>query len=212
MIGRVAERLGKGLQNPLLRFNSGHDLNFTFFNNNGILTEINNNSSMPIFIRTNKKRTWTENELREAAKNSTSVRQVLKKLRLKEAGGNYAQIKKYIEFYKINKKHFTGPGWSKGLRGIGKPLIKLEDILVEKSYFQSFKLKKRLFEAKLKPMYCEECGWCEKSKDGRLPLELDHINGNSMDNRLNNLRVLCPNCHSLKPTHRGRNRKKKKVQ
>lgn len=169
-------------------------------------------TSMPIFIKTNRKRTWTEKQLRAAVKNSTSVRQVLRKLNLKEAGGNYAQIKKYIEFYKIDKKHFTGPGWSKGLRGIGKPLIKLEDILVKESYFQSFKLKKRLFEVKLKPMYCEECGWAEKSKDGRLPLELDHINGNSMDNRIENLRVLCPNCHSLKPTHRGRNRKKMKVQ
>ncbi|HAN04121.1 MAG TPA: hypothetical protein DCW72_10215 [Elusimicrobia bacterium] len=41
--------------------------------------------------------------------------------------------------------------------------------------------------------------------DGRLPLELDHVNGDNRDNRLENLRILCPNCHSLKPTHRGRN-------
>ncbi|KKQ13143.1 MAG: hypothetical protein US27_C0015G0001, partial [Candidatus Moranbacteria bacterium GW2011_GWF1_36_78] len=53
------------------------------------------------------------------------------------------------------------------------------------------------------------CGWHKVSKDGRLPLELDHINGDSKDNRIKNLRVLCPNCHSLKPTHRGRNIKKK---
>jgi 5-methylcytosine-specific restriction endonuclease McrA len=163
---------------------------------------------MPIIIKTNRKRTWTENQLKKAVKECKSIRQVLSKLNLKEAGGNYAQIKKYIEFYKIDRIHFTGQGWCKGMKGIGKPLIKLENILVKGSYFQSYKLKKRLFKAKLKPRHCEECGWKKKSKDGRLPLELDHINGDSMDNRLANLRVLCPNCHSLKPTHRGRNRKK----
>ncbi|KKR20443.1 MAG: hypothetical protein UT50_C0017G0003 [Candidatus Moranbacteria bacterium GW2011_GWA2_39_41] len=93
---------------------------------------------------------------------------------------------------------------------IGKPRIKLEDILKKDNYFQSFKLKKRLFAANLKPRHCEECGWKKVSEDGRTPLELDHINGDSADNRLENLRVLCPNCHSLKPTHRGRNIKKKK--
>ncbi len=156
-----------------------------------------------------KNKSWTENDLRKAAKNSTSVRQVLFKLHLKLAGGNYAQIKKFLKLYKINTKHFTGRGWSKGKTGIGRPRIKLEDILKKDNYFQSFKLKKRLFAAKLKPKNCEECGWHNISEDGRLPLELDHINGNSTDNRLENLRVLCPNCHSLKPTHRGRNRKKK---
>ncbi|OGI31859.1 MAG: hypothetical protein A2271_03610 [Candidatus Moranbacteria bacterium RIFOXYA12_FULL_35_19] len=160
-------------------------------------------------MKTNKKRTWTENQLREAAKNSTSIRQVLSKLGLREAGGNYSQTKKYIEFYKINTAHFRGMGWSKGLHIVGKPRIELKDILVKNSYFQSYKLKKRLFEAKLKSKFCEECGWHKVSKDGRLPLELDHINGDSKDNRIKNLRVLCPNCHSLKPTHRGRNIKRK---
>jgi hypothetical protein len=155
----------------------------------------------------NKKR-WTEEELKVAVKKSTSVRQVLMKIGLKLAGGNYAQIKKYIKIYKIDNKHFTGIGWSKGLRGIGTPRIDLKDILVKESNFQSYKLRNRLFKEGFKQKRCEECGWCKQSPDGRLPLELDHINGNSTDNRLENLRVLCPNCHSLKPTHRGRNRKK----
>ncbi len=150
-------------------------------------------------------RKWTKKDLKRAAKRSRSVRQVLHYLGLKEAGGNYNQIKKYLNFYKINTSHFKGRAWNKGLRGIRRPQIPLEKILVKNSNFQSYKLKKRLIASGLKPAYCENCGWRKKSKDGRLPLELDHINGNTKDNRLENLRILCPNCHSLQPTHRGRN-------
>jgi len=155
------------------------------------------------------KKSWTEEELKVAVKKSTSIRQVLMKIGLKLAGGNYAQIKKYIKIYKIDNKHFTGIGWSKGLKGIGTPRIDLKNILVKNSTFQSYKLRNRLFKEGLKQRHCEECGWNKKAPDGRMPLELDHINGDSTDNRLENLRILCPNCHSLKPTHRGRNRKKK---
>lgn len=156
-----------------------------------------------------RKRKWSEEDLRKATRKSTSIRQVIQKIGLIEAGGNYAQIKKYLRFYKIDTSHFKGRGWNKGLRGIGKPIIPLNKILVKNSDFQSYKLKNRLFKEKLKKPVCEKCGWAKKSKDNRIPVELDHINGNSNDNRLKNLRILCPNCHSLEPTHRGRNKKKK---
>jgi 5-methylcytosine-specific restriction endonuclease McrA len=125
-------------------------------------------------------------------------------LGLRPTGGNYDQIKKYIRELNLDTKHFKGRAWNAGLKGIGQPRLLLDDILVKNSDFQSFKLKKRLFIAKLKPEYCEECGWAQKTVDGYLPLELDHINGDRHDNRLSNLRVLCPNCHSLKSTYRGR--------
>ena len=151
------------------------------------------------------KRRWDENKLNNAVKGSKSYRQVLHKLGLKEAGGNYQQIKKYIGEYGLDISHFTGKVWNKGLRGIGKPRLSLESILVKNSFYQSFKLKRRLFIAGIKQPKCEECGWAKTNLDGYLPLELDHINGDHNDNRLENLRVLCPNCHSLKPNHRGRN-------
>jgi hypothetical protein len=154
-----------------------------------------------------KKRSWTTKELKNAVKNSFSYRQTLAKLNLREAGGNYAQIKKYIKELGLNTGHFKGRGWNLGMHGIGIPRIPLEKILVKNSTFQSFKLKKRLFASGLKPQNCEICGWSQKTIDGYLPLELDHINGDRYDNRLKNLRVLCPNCHSLTPTHRGRIRK-----
>lgn len=157
-----------------------------------------------------RKKKWSEAQLKNAIKTSLSTRQVLHKLGLVPAGGNYEQIAKYIKKLKLDTKHFKGKAWNKGLTGIGKPRIPLEDILKKETYFQSFKLKKRLFAEKLKPKHCELCGWAEKTTDGYLPLELDHINGDRNDNRLKNLRILCPNCHSLQPTHRGRNQKRNK--
>ncbi len=153
-----------------------------------------------------RSRKWTEKELKIAAKKSNSIRQIIFSLGLIPAGGNYSQIKRFLEHYKIDIRHLKGKAWNKGLKGIGKPRLALQQILVQDNHFQSYKLKRRLFAEGLKFPKCEECGWAKKSADGRVPLELDHINGNRKDNRLENLRILCPNCHSLQPTHRGRNR------
>src|SRR3989344_6276261 len=101
-----------------------------------------------------KARRWTKEQLFTAAKNSYSIRTVLRKLGLKEAGGNYAQIHKYLRELKINTRHFKGQGWNKGLRGIGKPIIPLEKILIKNSTYQSYKLKKRLFDVKIKIPKC----------------------------------------------------------
>ncbi|MFL5732145.1 MAG: HNH endonuclease [Chloroflexia bacterium] len=84
--------------------------------------------------------------------------------------------------------------------GARKPLA---DCLVANSTTQTYGLKLRLWRDEIKPQYCEECGWAKRAADGRLPLELDHINGDPHDNRLENLRILCPNCHSLRENHRG---------
>ncbi len=153
-------------------------------------------------------RSWTKEQLIDATKSVTSVRQLLSKLGLREAGGNYKQISKYLSEFGVDTSHFRGKGWSKGLVGIGKPRFSTELLLVKGGTFQSHKLKKRLFKDGLKKELCEICGWAMRSRDGRIPLELDHINGDSSDNTLSNLRILCPNCHSLQLTHRGRNIKK----
>jgi hypothetical protein len=155
-----------------------------------------------------RKRKWTNNQLENAAKESISFRQVLQKIGLKPTGGNYQQLKKYFQESKINSNHFKGQGWNLGNHGKVKPKFSLEAILVVNSNFQSYKLKKRLFQEGLKTEKCEKCGWAEKSTEGYIPLELDHINGCHNDNRLSNLRILCPNCHSLTYNYRGRKNKK----
>ena len=84
---------------------------------------------------------------------------------------------------------------------------KIEEILVENSTYQSYKLKKRLIAEGIKKSVCESCGqseWLEQP----IPLELHHINGNNSDNRLENLRLLCPNCHALTDSYRGKNKRK----
>lgn len=159
------------------------------------------------YRRMGRERSWTDEELRSAVETSKSYRAVLIKLRLIPAGGNYAQIQRRIKTLNLNIEHFTGMGWNAGLSYETKNLPPIESLLVLDSFTQSYKLKKRLFKAGLKTQKCELCGWAEQAADGRVPVELDHINGDHNDNRLENLRILCPNCHSLQATHRGKNKK-----
>ncbi len=153
-----------------------------------------------------KGRSWTTKDLKRAIKNSTSIRQVITKLGLIPAGGNYEHVSRRIKESKLSTTHFKGKAWNKGMRIPRAPIYSLEEILVQNSHFGLYRLKERLFKLELKKRQCEECGWAQISADGRIPIELDHINGDRHDNRIENLRILCPNCHSLKLTHRGRNK------
>ena len=89
------------------------------------------------------------------------------------------------------------------VKGIGKPIIPLAEILKKHSLFQSFKLKKRLFDEGLKKQYCEECGWAKRNEDGYLPLELDHINGDRHDNRLKKFKNTMPKLPQFKADTSG---------
>ncbi len=154
-----------------------------------------------------KKRSWTDEELIDAVAKSRSYRSVLIALRLIPAGGNYVQIKSAITLLNLDVSHFMGKGWNVGMQFRPVAPKRLDELLVNGVAYQSHLLKKKLFRVGLKTPACEICGWCQRSDDGRIPVELDHVNGDHNDNRLENLRILCPNCHSLQPTHRGRNKK-----
>ena len=152
----------------------------------------------------NSRYTYSEQELLEAVKTSTSIRQVLDKLNIVPAGGNYQTTNRRIQKLNIDTSHFTGQAWNRG-KVIG-PKRPIEKYLVENSVVQSFKLKGRLIAEGLKEHKCECCGITEWNGKPA-PIELDHINGNHHDNRLENLRILCPNCHAQTDTYRGKNKK-----
>lgn len=83
----------------------------------------------------------------------------------------------------------------------------MQEILKEDSIYQSYKLAKRLIKEGIKESKCECCN-LSKWQNKPIPLELHHINGIHSDNRLENLQLLCPNCHALTDSYRGKNIKK----
>lgn len=145
-------------------------------------------------------------ELRRIVLKSKSKSEVLTEYGLKPVGGNYKVLNKYLYLYNISVTHFNGKGWNTGDRYIQvKSSIPLSDILVEYSTFSTYHLKRKLLNEGIKTHKCECCNnttWNDKP----IPLELNHKNGVHTDHRLNNIELLCPNCHALTDHYRGRNK------
>ena len=123
---------------------------------------------------------------------------------LKPTGGNYRTVKKLVKDNQIDISHFSTEPWNKGykIKSESYYYINLKDLLIENSpHRTSSKLKNRLFKEGLKQERCECCGLVDKT----ITLELHHINGDPTDNRLENLQILCPNCHSKTSNFRGKN-------
>lgn len=120
--------------------------------------------------------------------------------------GNFQTIKKYIKKYELDISHFER-GFSNGNIPINKK--ELKEILVKDSFFTRTHLKNKLYKEGVKKKECEVCGinedWFNGSKIVHI---LDHINGDPYDNRIENLRIVCPNCNSTFRTSNGRNKAK----
>lgn len=152
------------------------------------------------------KRKWTDEQFIIAVKESFSYAQVLEKLNLKVAGSNYDTVKRKIKDLNLDTSHMTFQGWNVGERYkvINQPRP-LKEVLVEHSTcVNSNNLRKRLLKEGLKEYKCECCGrteWLGKP----IKLELHHINGVKDDLRIENLAILCPNCHAFTDNYRGKN-------
>jgi hypothetical protein len=135
---------------------------------------------------------------------SMSYAEALRRLGLRAAGGNHATLKKYAASWGISVDHFDPHSTQR--RG-GPHAMKarpLDEVLVEHSTYSRSQLKERLFREGLKTRECELCGQGELWRGDRMALILDHINGVGDDNRLENLRIVCPNCAATFDTHCGR--------
>lgn len=137
-------------------------------------------------------------EFIEVCNNSISMAQASVTL-----GLHFNTFKKYALLFGCYKTNPSGKGMVKR----GKPKINLDDITSGNyPHFQTYKLKNRLVKAGILKNVCSECGiseWMQKP----LNMELDHIDGNRTNHRIENLRMLCPNCHAQTDTYRSKNRK-----
>ena len=146
--------------------------------------------------------------LEDTIKSCFSRKETLNKLGFTSYSGNYKTLNSYIEKYNIDISHFLkASGFIKGHEFNKK--YNLEDIFIEnfKGHLTGSNLKKHLYDNNLKTHVCELCGQDENWKTGKLSFILDHINGTHSDNRIENLRIICPNCDSTLPTYMGRNNK-----
>lgn len=148
-------------------------------------------------------RLWTDEQLIEAVKVSNSVSDILTFLGLKPAGGNYKTIKESLIKNNISTAHFTrkGNGWSKGMKF---PVRKLDHILVFGKRCSTHSLKLRLIKAGIKERRCEHCK-LDTWLGNPIPIELHHIDGDYYNNLIENIELICPNCHALTDNYRGKN-------
>ncbi len=131
-----------------------------------------------------------------------TLAEVLRRIGVEPSGHTYRALRARLHQLTIDTSHLLGRAHHRGKTYPERRKSALQS-LADGAQMSS-ELKERLFRDGVFERRCSTCDrthWCGQP----IPLEIDHINGRRDDNRLENLRVLCPNCHALTPTYRGRN-------
>jgi hypothetical protein len=137
-----------------------------------------------------------KDKLQELANNCKSLAGLIDQLGYsKTAGGTFSVVKKYLQLHQIDTSHWTGKAWNKGQQ--------LKDW---SQYSNHQNCKKHLITER--SHRCELCGLTDW-RESPIPLEVHHKDGNRTNNEYDNLQLLCPNCHALTDTWKGRNKKDK---
>ena len=137
--------------------------------------------------------------IRETARTCNSITELLYKLKLQPVGGNFSSLRAFLNKHEIMlasgtlNPQYTPQKWSK------------EKVYCVNSQFDRRCLRQRVLRDNILPYQCAICGNLGVWNNTILNLQIDHINGDCHDNRLENLRWLCPNCHSQTSTFGGRN-------
>jgi len=146
---------------------------------------------------------YSKQEAEAAIASSFSYAETLRRLSMCTTGGGAAVLKKYVKIWELSTAHFDP--WAAQRAGLNRGEARpLDEVLVEHSSYKRASLKRRLFTEGLKQRECELCGQHEEWQGRRMALILDHVNGVRDDNRLENLRIVCPNCNATLDTHCGR--------
>ena len=160
-------------------------------------------------------RPYTKLWLEELCANSYSYAEVLHKAGRKQSGGNQENLKKKIHEYEIDTTHFKGQRWYDApekvcnLTGKVQEKYSLEQVFCRNSPVTQKMLRGYVKRHNLMEYRCVNCGCDGSWQGGFISLEIDHMDGDNTNNELNNLRYLCPNCHALTETYRGRNKASK---
>jgi Zn finger protein HypA/HybF involved in hydrogenase expression len=164
-------------------------------------------------MSTRKSKIWLLKieELQELFDKCRSVTEILKILGFKPYNGNHRTLNERVRIENIDLTKFeeNKKNWKTNhLKSMRSNAKSFDEIFCENSKYTSFQqIKKKLIELNIKDYKCQECGNNGIHNNRQLNLQLDHINGVSNDNRIDNLRFLCPNCHSQTDTFAGRRHK-----
>ena len=141
-------------------------------------------------------------DLRAAVEGASSLAAVLRALGLPVTRSAYRQLHRRLLQEGVDASALDGRGWRAGRQDLARR--SLEQLMVAGQRADVGNLKRRLLGEGVLDRCCAECG-VREWRGRPAPLELDHISGDRRDNRLENLRLLCPHCHAQTPTYRGRN-------